>query len=111
MAENEIATKMEQSKELDVSATKAEVPIRVMMKDPKKVEVGEKLVEFNSRKKKEQAQEAKTKENETKLSYGIGAAIAVGMLAFFGYYIYQRGSPGDTNATKVTPVRFVEVQT
>ena len=51
MAENEILTKMEQSKELDVSSTKTEVPIRVMGKDPKNVEVGKKLVQFNRRKK------------------------------------------------------------
>ena len=69
------------------------------------------MAEFNHRKKEELAQEVKAKENKTKLSYGVRAVMAVGALGLLGYYIYQRDSPGDNNATKVTPVRSMEVQT
>ena len=87
---NKVTTiKMEHAKELDVSTTKAEEPVQVTTKDPKKVAVGKKLAEFNCRKKEELAQETKAKENETKRSYGVGAAIAVGELGLLGYYIHQ----------------------
>ena len=43
---NEVTTtKMEQSKELDVSATNVEVPLQVITKDPKKVATGKRLAE------------------------------------------------------------------
>ena len=57
------------------------------------------------------AQEAKAKENENKPSYGVGALMAVGVQGLPGYYFYQRGSPGDNNAAKVTLIRSVEVHT
>ena len=79
-----------------------------MMKDPKKVEMGKRLAELNRKKKEEIAQEAEVKESEPKLIYGIGAIIALGLLGLLGYYIYQRGSLGDNDTAKVTPV---EVQT
>ena len=84
-----------------------------MMKDPKKIEVGKRLAEWNRRNKDKLAQPDKAQECEPNLSqaYGIGAVIALGVLGHLGYYIYQRGSPGDNNATKATPVRSVEVQT
>ena len=76
---NEVtATQMEQAKELDVSASKVEEPVQVMMKDPKKVAVGKKLAEINRRKKEILAQEDKAQDNEFNLSYSIGAVIAVG---------------------------------
>ena len=78
------------------------------MTDPKKVEVGKRLAELNCKEKEELAQEAEVKESEPKLIYAIGAVKALGLLGLLGYYIYQRGSLGDNNATKVTPV---EVQT
>ena len=65
------------------------------------------MAEFSRKKNEELTQKAKAKENETKLHYGIGAVIAVGALGLLGYYIYQRGSPGDN---KVTPVRSVETR-
>ena len=67
-------------------------------------------MEFNRWKKEEMAQEATAKENKPKLSFGVGAIIAVGVLCLLGYYIYQRGSPGDNNDVKVTPVRSVKTQ-
>ena len=76
---NEVtATQMEQAKELDVSASKVEEPVQVMMKDPKKVAVGKKLAEIDCRKKEILAQEDKAQDNEFNLSYSIGAVIAVG---------------------------------
>ena len=80
------------------------LPIRFL-----KVAQGKRLAEFNYRPKEKLALVAKDQEREPKPSqaYGIWAVIAVGLL---GYYIFQRGSPGDNNATKVTPVESVEVQ-
>ena len=101
-ATNEVSTKIASNK---VCTTNVEVPLQVTTKDLEKVEAGKSLVEFNRKKKDELAQATKAKESKPKLSYGIGAVIAVGLLS---YYIYQRGSPEDNNAAKVTPV---EVQT
>ena len=47
MVDEVTTTKMEQSKELDVSATNAEVSLRVTTKDPKKVAAGKKLADWN----------------------------------------------------------------
>ena len=62
---------------------------QVMMKDPKKVEVGKRLAEYNSRKREELA---KAQKSEPKLTlsqyYGAGAIVAIGMLGILGYYIY-----------------------
>ena len=71
------------------------------------------MAEYSPGNKEKLAQAAKAEENEPKLSqaYSIGAVIAVGVLGLLGYYIYQRGSPGDNNATKVTPVRSVKGRT
>ena len=91
------------SEQTQVNTTNVEVPVRVMMKNPKKVQQGKRLAEFSHRKKEELAQKSKAQESEPNLSqaYGVGAVIAVGVLGFLGYYIYKR----DNNATaKVTPV-------
>ena len=72
------------------------------------MELSKRLAEFNERKKEELVQEAKSKENEPNLSYGIGDVIAVGKLGLLGYYIYQRGRPADKKDVTVTPE---EVQT
>ena len=80
MATNEITTEM--SERTQVNAANMEVPLLVMMKDPKKVEQGKRLTEFNHRRKEELAQEAKAKENKPNLSYSVGAVTAVGCYAF-----------------------------
>ena len=57
-------------------------------KDPKKVEAGKRLTEYNCRKR----EELKVQKNEVlTLSrfYGIGAVIAVGVIGGLGYYMYQ----------------------
>ena len=63
------------------------------------------MAEFNHRKKEQLAQEAKARKNKHNLSYVIRTVIAIGMLGLLGYYIYQKGSPGDNNEVKVTPVK------
>ena len=90
--------------------------LQVMMKISKKVAAGKKLVEWNSNNNKEKlAQSDKCQEIERKLTssqaYGVEAFMAVRVLGFFGYYIYQ-SRKGDTlkDVTKVIPVRFVKVQ-
>ena len=106
MVVNESTTKENGSikKELAVTPTKVEEPVQVMTKDSKKVAVGKRLAEYNHRKKEELAQESKAQESEPKLTlsqaYGIGAVMAVGVLDFLGYHIYQ-SKKGDNNATKV----------
>ena len=110
-----LSPKMENSNTsvTNAPATNVEVPVRVMTKNPKKVKQGKRLAEWSCKNKEKLVQAVKAKESEPKLSqaYGVGAVIAVGVLSLLGYYIYQRGSPGDNNATKMTPVRSVEVQT
>ena len=54
---------------------------QVMMKDPKKVEVGKRLVEYNCRKREELAKAQKSKPKLTlNQYYGTGAIIAIGAL-------------------------------
>ena len=58
---------------------------QVMTKDPKKVEVGKRLAEYNCRKREElKAQKSESKQVEPMLTssqcYGIGAVLAVGVL-------------------------------
>ena len=61
---NEIATKMDQSKELAFTTTKVEEPVQVMMQDPKKVAQGKRLIEYNHRKKEKLAQAARAQESD-----------------------------------------------
>ena len=64
---------------------------QVMTKDPKKVEVGKRLAEYN-RWKREELKVEKS-EVEPKLTsstcYSIGAVLAVRVIGGLGYYIYQ----------------------
>ena len=52
----------------------------VSTKDPKKVEVGKRLVEWNRKNRK-----AKKSMNQ----YGIGVVLALGVIGGLGYYLYQ----------------------
>ena len=63
---------------------------QVTMKDPKKVEVGKRLAEYNRRKREELAQRKTQKsESKTKLTYySAGVVVAIGMLGIIGYYVY-----------------------
>ena len=72
---------------------------QVTTKDPKKVEVGKRLAEYNHKKREEL--KAQTSEVEPKLTssmcYGIGAVLAVGVIGGLGYYLYQ-AKKGEVNA-------------
>ena len=64
---------------------------QVTTKDPKKVEVGKRLAEYNHRKREEL--KVQKSEVEPKLTsstcYGIGTVLAVGVIGGLGYYLYQ----------------------
>ena len=70
---------------------------QVTIKNPRKVEQGERLAEYNRRKR----DELKSKQVEPMLTsnqcYSIGAVIAVGVIGGLGYYIYQ-AKKGEVNA-------------
>ena len=72
--------------------------IQVTTKDPKKVEAGKRLAEYNHRKREEL--KAHKSEVEPKLTsstcYGIGAVLAVGVIGGLGYYLYQ-AKKGEVN--------------
>ena len=59
------------------------------MKNPEKVKVGERLAEYNCRKREERTQLAKA-QSAPKLTYhGTGAVVAIGTLGALGYCIYR----------------------
>ena len=72
---------------------------RVTTKNPKKVEVGRRLAEYNHRKREEL--KAQKSEVEPKLTssmcYGIGSVLAVGVIGGFGYYLHQAKKREDNN--------------
>ena len=59
-----------------------EMKKQVATKDPKKVEVGKKLAEYNRRKRKGQ-------KSEMNQYYGTGAVLAVGVIGGLDYYLYK----------------------
>ena len=61
---------------------------RINTKNPKKVEAGKRLAESNH-KKREAKKQAKLEASRVNQYYGIGAVIALGVIAGLGYYIYQ----------------------
>ena len=62
---------------------------QVAMKDPKKVELGERLAEYNHRKREELAKAQKSKPKLTSSQYyGARAIVAIGALGALGYCIY-----------------------
>ena len=73
-------------------------PTQVTTKDPKKVEQGKKLAEYN-RKKKEELKEQKKNEREgensavnltsTQCCYGIGAFAVAGAIIIIGYQVWK----------------------
>ena len=75
---------------------------QVMTKDPKKVEAGKRLAEYNHRKREElKVQKSKSKQVEPMLTlrqyYSIGAVLAVGVIGSLGYYVHQ-AKKGEVNA-------------
>ena len=77
---------------------------QVTTKDPKKVEVGKRLAEYNRRKREEL--KGQKSEVEPKLTsstcYGIGAVLAVGVIGGPNYYLYQV-KKGEVNAVPNNP--------
>ena len=61
---------------------------QVTTKDPKKVEAGKRLAEYN-RKKREELKVQKSEVLTASQCYGIGAVLAVGVIGGLGYYVYQ----------------------
>ena len=64
---------------------------RVTTKNPKKVEVGRGLAEYNHKKKEELKMQKSEVEPmlDSSQHYGIGAVPAVGVIGGLGYYLYQ----------------------
>ena len=74
---------------------------QVMTKEPKKVEEGKRLAEYNRRKR----EELKAQKSEVLTSsqyYGIGAVLAVGVIGGLGHYLYQ-AKKGEVNAVVPPP--------
>ena len=71
---------------------------QVTTKDPKKVEAGKRLAEYNRRKREElKAQKSQVEPMQTSSQYyGIGAVLAVGVIGGLGYYFYQ-AKKGEVN--------------
>ena len=62
---------------------------QVMTKDPKKVEAGKRLAEYNHRKREELKAQKSKSEVLTSNQYSIVAVLAVGVMGGLGYYLYQ----------------------
>ena len=69
---------------------------QVTMKDPKKVEAGKRLIEYNHRKREELKEQKSKVEPELNSStcYGIGVVLIVAVIGSLGYYLYQ-GKKGE----------------
>ena len=78
---------------------------QVTTKDPKKIEAGKRLAEYNRRKREELAQmKVQKSESETKITYyGAGAVVAIGVLSVVDYYLYISKTP--VHQPKETPVQ------
>ena len=73
---------------------------QVTTKDPKKVEAGNRLAEYNRRKREElkakKREEQKSEVLDSSTCYSIGAVLAVGVIGGLGYYLYQ-AKKGEVN--------------
>ena len=76
---------------------------QVTTKDPKKVEAGKRLAEWNRRKREENAKA----QSESNITYGARAVVAIGVLGVIDYYVYQSKTPKENpvNQPKETPVQ------
>ena len=61
---------------------------QVTTKDPKKVEAGKRLAEYNCR-KREKLKAQKSEVLTSSTCYSIGAVLAVGVIGSLGYHLYQ----------------------
>ena len=62
---------------------------QIMMKDPKNIEAGKRLAEWNCRKREENVHLAKAQRESNITYYGAGAVAAIGVLGVIDYYIYK----------------------
>ena len=62
---------------------------QVTTKNPKKVEAGKRLAEYNRKKREAQ----KSKAEPISQYYSIGAVLAVGVIGDLGYYLYRTKKP------------------
>ena len=79
----------------------------ITTKDPKKVEQGKNLAEYNHRKREElKAQKSESKQVEPKVTYhGIGAlVVSIGTLGVLSYCIYQFKKTPKVHQTNETTV-------
>ena len=67
---------------------------QVTTKDPKKVEMGKRLAEYNRRKREELKAQKSESEVLTSNQYGIEALLAVVVVGGLGYYFYQAKKGG-----------------
>ena len=65
---------------------------QVITKDPKKVEAGRRLAEYNRRKREVQ----KSQVLDSSQYYSVGAVLAAGVIGGLGYYLYQ-AKKGEVN--------------
>ena len=81
-------------------------PIQVTTKNPKKVEAGKKLAEYN-RKKREELKKAKLEESESKTInsnncyYGAGIITAVVSLGIISYYYAYKSNNNNTISNNI----------
>ena len=93
-------------------AANKKAELQATTKDPKKVEAGKRLAEYNYRKREELARtKAQKSKNEAKLTYyDTGAVITIRFLGVISYYIHQCKTSKGTHVhqTKETPAnKFV----
>ena len=63
---------------------------QVTTKNPKKVEVGRRLPEYNHKKREElKVQKSEELKSEVSQYFSIGTILAVGVIGGLGYYLYQ----------------------
>ena len=82
---------------------------QVTTKDPKKVEAGKRLAEYNHR-KREKLKVQKSEVLDSSQYYGIGAVLAVGVIGGLGYYIYK-AKKGEVNVEPPQPPQQPRPQT
>ena len=81
------------AEENQVTSRKLAEENQVTRKNPKKVEAGRGLAEYNRRKREElkvqKREEQKSEVLTSSTCYGIGAFLAVGVIGGLGFYLYQ----------------------
>ena len=77
--------------------TEEQKVIQVTTKDPKKVEAGKRLAEYNRKKREELKNQPKSQQPldekpKIEKNYAIGGLIALGLVGGFAYFIYKKQS-------------------